>query len=68
MSSDFHDWLACPDCDEPTQISILAYKTELVFQCYECGRISEFVIGEDTPLRGLDPGAVTDQTTRQTGN
>lgn len=54
----FRDWFACPECDGRDDVSTLSHKTEMVFECHECGLISEFVMGEDTSLRNLDANAI----------
>ncbi|MFC6764840.1 hypothetical protein [Natrinema soli] len=56
----FSDWVACPKCDERDDVSTLSHKTEMVFECHECGLISEFVIGEDIPLQNLDANAIAE--------
>lgn len=57
MTDAFRDWLACPACGED-DVSALAYKTEVVLECRDCGVTSEFVFGEDVPLRDVDQDAV----------
>ncbi|MDS0477978.1 hypothetical protein [Natrinema sp. 1APR25-10V2] len=54
MGYEFRNWLACPVCDEREGVSLLAHQTEMVLECYECGEVSEFVIGEDISLQNLD--------------
>ena len=61
----FSDWFACPKCDGRDAVSTLSHKTEMVFECHECGLISEFVIGEDTSLRNLDANAITELGDKQ---
>lgn len=58
----FQDWFRCPECDEQERVSTLSYKTEIIFECHECGTISEFVIGEDISLQNLDADAIEDRT------
>ncbi len=53
MTHDFRDWLSCPECGEDSDVSALAYKTEIVIECRHCELASEFVIGEDVPLRDV---------------
>lgn len=65
MTYKFQDWFRCPKCDEHERISALSYKTEIVFECHECGAISEFVIGEDIPLQNLDIDAIAERTDEQ---
>ena len=55
---EFANWVACPACDEQEKASSFAYKTDIVFECYECGLISEFVFGEDISLQNLVPEAM----------
>ncbi|WP_225335559.1 hypothetical protein [Halomicrobium urmianum] len=54
MTRDFRDWLSCPECGEDGDVSALAYKTDLVLECRNCECTSEFVIGEDAPLRDVE--------------
>lgn len=58
MEYEFRDWLACPACDERTDVSILAHDADVVLECYECGLISEFIIGADVTLQNLDTDAI----------
>lgn len=58
MDYQFHEWFVCPECGEQADVAALAHDAELVFECYECGLISEFDVGEDVPLRNLDADAV----------
>lgn len=60
MVYDFRAWFACPACDEREAVSALAHRTEIVFECYECGQISEYTVGEDVPIRGLDVDAIAE--------
>lgn len=62
MGYGFREWFACPACDEREAVSTLAHSTEIVFECYECGQISEYDIGEDVPLRSLDLEAIAEAT------
>lgn len=68
MGYEFQDWFACPGCDEQDRVSTLAYKTEIVFECYECGVISEFEIGEDMPLRNLDMNTIAELADEKTSD
>lgn len=61
MKYEFHDWVACPACDENEEVSTLAHGTEIVFECYECGLISEFVLGEDISLQNFDLEAIVEE-------
>lgn len=61
----FRDWFACPECDGRDDVSTLSHKTEMVFECHECGLISEFVIGEDTSLRNLDVSSIEELGDKQ---
>lgn len=54
------DWLSCPACREHDEVSLLAHETEMVAECYSCGQVSEFVIGEDIPLNGLEPDTIAE--------
>lgn len=67
MGHEFQDWFACPGCGERDGVSSLAHRTEIVFECYECGLVSEFVIGEDISLRNLDVDAIADLADEQIG-
>lgn len=58
MEYGFRDWFACPGCGDRESIGTLAHETEIVFECHECGQRSEYVIGEDVPLQGLDIDAI----------
>lgn len=62
MDYDFQDWFGCPGCDSPEGVSTLAYKTEIVFECHDCGLVSEFAIGEDVSLQNLDIDAIEERT------
>lgn len=64
----FSDWFACPKCDGGDDVSTLAHKTEIVFECHECGLISEFVIGDSPSLQNLDANAVIELGEKQTSN
>lgn len=50
----FQDWLCCPDCEENSDTGILAYGTDVVIECYDCGMTSEYTIGQDVPVSNLD--------------
>lgn len=58
MEFDFRDWCTCPACDEREGVSTLAHGTDIVFECHGCGQISEYVLGDDVSLRGLDLEAI----------
>lgn len=32
----------------------MAHKTDSVLECYDCGQMSDYVIGRDIPLQNLD--------------
>lgn len=64
----FSDWFACPKCDGRDDVSTLSHKTEMVFECHECGLISEFVIGEDPSLGNLDAKAITELGDKEVSN
>lgn len=68
MGFQFRDWFACPECDEREGVSAFAHDTDIVFECYECGTISEFRFGEDPPLQNLDVEAIHEQADEQPGN
>lgn len=67
MGYSFRDWFACPNCDEREEVSTLAHRTEIVFECYDCGLTAAFVIGEDISLQNLDIDAIADLTDGQSG-
>lgn len=50
----FQEWLSCPACGGDGDVSILAYETDIVIECYGCGMTSEYAIGEDVPVADLD--------------
>lgn len=54
----FQDWIACPDCDDGGEASIMANKTDVVIECYSCGAVDEYVIGDDLPIQNLDLEAI----------
>lgn len=58
MDHGFRDWFACPECEEREEVSSLAHGTDIVFEYYDCGLVSEFVIGEDVSLQSLDVDAI----------
>lgn len=66
MGYKFRDWFECPDCEEHEEVSTLAFETQIVFECHECGVTSAFVIGEDLPLRNLDSDAIAERTDERT--
>lgn len=65
MEYTFRDWLACPQCDERDDISTFAHQTDIVLECYECGQISEFKIGDDISLQNLDIDAIADSVKKE---
>lgn len=58
MGDRFREWLSCPTCDGDGEVSVLAHETDIVLECYDCDRIAEFTIGEDTPLQSLSADTV----------
>ncbi len=50
MEYSFREWLTCPECSEDEEIGILKHNSEIVFECYECGQISEFTLGDERPF------------------
>lgn len=58
MDLRFCQWLSCPGCDERDDVKMMAHQTDLVIECYECGQISEYTIGEDVPIHDLDVDAI----------
>lgn len=54
METEFRDWLRCPTCEHDSEPSVLAFQTTIVLECYDCGLVAEFEIGEDVPLHDLD--------------
>jgi len=60
MGVQFRDWLSCPDCGERDDAQMMANKTDIVVECYNCGQIAEYTIGDDIPLHNLDIEAITD--------
>lgn len=65
MEYGFSDWFACPECNASDEVSTLAYKREIVFECHGCGLTSEYVIGEDIGIKGLDLEAIADVADEQ---
>ncbi|GAB3665353.1 hypothetical protein [Halopiger thermotolerans] len=53
MGERFNHWLSCPDCSGDEDVSLLAHGTDIVVECYGCGRIAEFTLGEDTPFQNV---------------
>lgn len=66
MGYRFRDWFACPECGHSDDVSALAHKNDIVFECYGCGLTSEFVFGKDIGLKDLDPDAIADAADEQT--
>lgn len=60
MANRFRDWCSCPECGERDEVSTLAHRTEIVFECYDCGLVSKFEIGEALSLQNLDTDAIAD--------
>ncbi len=60
MGTQFRDWLGCPECDEREGISMMAHKTDIVLECYDCGTISEYTIGHDISIHGPDIDAIAE--------
>lgn len=58
MGHRFQEWLACPECDERDAVSTLAHEADLVLECYDCGLVSEYVLGDDVALQNLDADAI----------
>ncbi|WP_408959321.1 hypothetical protein [Natrinema sp. 74] len=50
---DLRNWLHCPACSEDNTVSVLAHDTDIVLECYECGHIAEFTVGQDVPFQDL---------------
>lgn len=50
----FQEWLACPACSGNSAVGILAHRTDIVIECYDCGTMSQFTIGRDVPVSNLD--------------
>ncbi|UHQ95022.1 hypothetical protein [Haloterrigena alkaliphila] len=59
MGTRFTTWLSCPACDGDGEVSVLAHGTDVVLECYGCGKTAEFTIGDDTPFQNLRPGLET---------
>lgn len=66
MSDRFRNWLACPACDSDGNIGVLAHEHEFVLECYACGQIAEFTIGEDMPFNGCSVPSTDESTTSAT--
>lgn len=62
MEYRFQEWFACPECGERDDVSTLAHGTDIVFECYECGLVSEYALGEGVALRDLDAEAIEGET------
>ena len=56
MGPPLHDWLRCPSCDS-ANVGTLAYRDTISLECYDCTEVSALEIGEDVPVRNLDPEA-----------
>lgn len=50
----FQEWLSCPSCDGASEVSILAHDADIVLECYDCGAVSEYEIGQDVPVSNVD--------------
>ncbi|MFC7216192.1 hypothetical protein ACFQO4_19195 [Saliphagus sp. GCM10025334] len=61
MTYSFWKWLSCPVCDERDDVKMMAYRTDIVLECYECGQMSEYTIGEDIPIHQLDIDAIAER-------
>lgn len=46
MASELGEWLSCPDCDGTGDVGVLAHETEMVLECYGCGRIAEISLDD----------------------
>ncbi|MFC4542803.1 hypothetical protein ACFO5R_12810 [Halosolutus amylolyticus] len=68
MDYRFSEWLRCPSCDEVEDISMMAHKTDIVLECYECGQISEYTVGEDIAIHELDIDAIAEVVDEQFGD
>lgn len=66
MGYTFREWISCPACEEREAVSTLAHRTEMVIECYNCGQTSEYVIGKDISLQGLDVEAIIEVANEQT--
>lgn len=53
----FRKWLVCPDCGGD-DTGILAYRVAIVLECYDCGNVEEFELGNDIPVHELDSEAI----------
>ena len=60
MEYRFWDWLSCPACHERDDVKIIAYRTDIALECYECGQQSEYTIGKDVPIHELDIDAIVE--------
>ncbi|WP_290818773.1 hypothetical protein [Halovivax sp.] len=58
MTSRFRDWLGCPECAGDAEVGVLAHELDVVLECYGCGHVAEFTIGEDVPFNGSVPADV----------
>ncbi|MFC4437688.1 MULTISPECIES: hypothetical protein [Natrialbaceae] len=68
MVNRFRDWLGCPACNERNDISRMAHRTDIVLECYECGKISEYKIGQDISIHGLDIDAIAEVAKESTND
>lgn len=54
MSHRFSDWLACAECGEQEEVSMLAHRSDFVIECHACGLVSEFRVGENLRIQNVD--------------
>ncbi|WP_436346919.1 hypothetical protein [Natronorubrum sp. FCH18a] len=57
METSFREWLRCPACEHDTEPSVLAFRSAIVLECYDCGLVAEFEMGDDVPFQDLDRDA-----------
>lgn len=41
--------------DATASVGIMIHRAEVVLECYACGRVDEFVLGEDVPFQTTSP-------------